>query len=338
MSQIDMSKLKDPFTWTEPIGDYDVTPKPFEYDNPLKAFYEEIAPPVLERPKAPRLPLAPIRTAQWDPAQGMKGAKYPTFVPLPLPGTTPVTSAQARVPRGTSGKNTMVNLIVDVSGSMGANAASWQGYSFARWEVARICAAIMVKQCQLQDDFFAIYNFQSHAAEEWPGPSLAHADCINWMTSYNPSGMSGGYRGRSFGYPPFYPRGGTNIASGLRLCIEGMKRKRMDKAVTILITDMWDASGDYIYNAAFSSSGEGTKSCDEVLRSYGPVFYLAIGDYGSRSQMKSGQEGLSRRINEFYGKNINPPPGLYEAINPNNSGSAVTLGGSMAKMARMTQG
>jgi len=155
MSKLDVDKMKDPFVWLKPVGDSNADEKPFGYQNPLRAFYEEIAPPLVEKPKAPRTPLAPIRTTTWDPGQGMKGAKYPTFVPLPLPGTTPVTAAQARVPRGKSGKNTMVNLVVDVSGSMGATAATWKGYSFGRWEVARICAAIMLKQCQLGDDAFA---------------------------------------------------------------------------------------------------------------------------------------------------------------------------------------
>ena len=161
MSEVDVNKLKDPFVWLEPIGDCDAEEKPFGFENPLRAFYEEIAPPLVEKPKAPRTPLAPIRTSTWDPSSGMKGAKYPTFVPLPLPGTTPVTTAQARVPRGKQGKNTMVNVIVDVSGSMGATAASWKGYTFGRWEVARICTAIMLKQCLLGDDGFAIYEFES---------------------------------------------------------------------------------------------------------------------------------------------------------------------------------
>jgi len=181
MSKLDVDKMKDPFVWLKPVGDCDAEEKPFGFTNPLRACYEEIAPPLVEKPKAPRTPLAPIRTTTWDPGQGMKGARYPTFVPLPLPGTTPVTSATARVPRGESGKNTMVNLIVDVSGSMGATAASWRGYSFARWEVARICAAIMLKQCQIGDDAFAIYEFESHPHVLWKGPSYAHSDAIDYI-------------------------------------------------------------------------------------------------------------------------------------------------------------
>ena len=80
MSEVDVNKLKDPFVWLEPIGDCDAEEKPFGFENPLRAFYEEIAPPLVEKPKAPRTPLAPIRTSTWDPSSGMKGAKYPTFV------------------------------------------------------------------------------------------------------------------------------------------------------------------------------------------------------------------------------------------------------------------
>ena len=335
MSKLDVNKLKDPFVWTEPIGDCDAEEKPFGFENPLRAFYEEIAPPLVEKPKAPRTPLAPIRTTSWDPAAGMKGAKYPTFVPLPLPGTTPVTTAEARVPRGKQGKNTMVNVIVDVSGSMNANAATWKGYSFGRWEVARICTAIMLKQCQLGDDGFAIYEFESYPNVLWKGVSYQHQDAIDYITSYDMGHI--GY-GRSFGFLPFYPRGGTNIPSGLRECIRGMEGQSLDKAVTIVITDMWDQTGDYIFNAAMSDSGRGDgKSCDEVLRSYGPTFYIAIADWGSKQRGEQGMAELSRRLNEVHGKNINPAPGLFEAIDSNSAGSAIKLGGGMAKMAQMTK-
>lgn len=338
MSKIDISKLKDPFVWQEPIGDCDAEEKPFGFENPLRAFYDEIAPPLVEKPKAPRTPLAPIRSTSWDPGQGMKGAKYPTFVPLPLPGTTPVTTATARIPWGTKGKNTMVNVIVDVSGSMGATAATWKGYSFERWEIARICTAIMLKQCMIGDDAFAIYEFESYPNVLWKGPSYEHTDAINYITSYDMSSGAGRHQGRSFGYLPFYPRGGTNIPSGLRECIAGMMGKGIDKAVTIVITDMWDQNGDYIFNAAMSDSGLGDgRSCDEVLRNFGPTFYIAIADMGSKTQGERGMAELSRRLGEVHGKKIMPPPGVFEAIDSSSAGSTIKLGGGMAKMAQMTK-
>ena len=150
--------------------------------------------------------------------------------------------------------------------------------------------------------------------------------------------MGNNFYGRSFGYLPFYPRGGTNIPSGLRECIRGMEGQGIDKAVTIVITDMWDANGDYIFNAAMSDAGRGDgKSCDEVLRAYGPTFYIAIADYNSKQQGEQGMAKLSARLNEVHGKNINPPPGLFEAIDHTNSSSAISLGGGMAKMAQMTK-
>ena len=117
-----------------------------------------------------------------------------------------------------------------------------------------------------------------------------------------------------------------------------MDGQGIDKAVTIVITDMWDQSGDYIFNAAASDAGMGNgKSCDEVLRAYGPTFYIAIADYGSKEAGERGMAALSRRLNEMHGKNINPPPGLFEAIDSSNSSSAISLGGGMAKMAQMTK-
>ena len=117
-----------------------------------------------------------------------------------------------------------------------------------------------------------------------------------------------------------------------------MEGQGIDKAVTIVITDMWDQNGDYIFNAAASDAGRGDgKSCDEVLRAYGPTFYIAIADFHSKAMGEKGMAELSRRLNEMHGKNINPAPGLFEAIDPSNSGSAISLGGGMAKMAQMTK-
>ena len=78
--------------------------------------------------------------------------------------------------------------------------------------------------------------------------------------------------GPNTAYPPFYPRGATNIASGLRECIRGMQGQKLDKAVTIIITDEVSGEGLNIWNAAFASAPDSDKSCDEVLRSYGPRF------------------------------------------------------------------
>jgi len=330
MSKWDPSKAKNPFTYREPLPDYDVTPKPHEYTNPLKAFFEEYAPKILIKPKAKRTPLAPIRTAQWDPASGMKGARYPTFVPLPLPGTTPVTSAQARVPRGEKGLNTMVNLIIDTSGSMKTDAATWRGYVFGRWEVARLCAISMVAQCQLGEDDFAVYSFSHYGVVEWGGPSSDYGGCIDWMSSYHPGEITAqGRQGRSF-YPALYPQGTTDIASGLRVCINTMLKNRIDKAVTIVLTDI---TGPGIFDAAMSSSPVDNKCCDAVLRSYGPVYYITIGNYSSSPVMKSHADNFNQQLDAFYGRKIRPSPAHYEAINPNDADSAIHLCGSIAQMA-----
>jgi len=87
-----------------------------------------------------------------------------------------------------------------------------------------------------------------------------------------------------------------------------------------------------------SDAGRGDgKSCDEVLRAYGPTFYIAIADINSKTQGEKGMAELSRRLNEVHGKNINPAPGLFEAIDSTSDKSAISLGGGMAKMAQMTK-
>ncbi len=336
MSTIDVTKLKDPFVSLETLPWPDYEDPSFEYDCPLRRMFEEIAPPLVQKPKAPRTPLAPIRTNTWDPSQGMKGAKYPTFVPLPLPGTTPVTTAQAPISRGKHGLNTLVNLVVDVSGSMGAGASTWKGHNFKRWQIARIVAAIMVKQCQLGDDAFAIYEFNSYGHTLWKGPSYDYVDCMDYLTSCGNETPILGPNGTITAYPPFYPRGSTSIASGLRECIRGMQGQKLDKAVTIVITDEVSNEGQNIWNAAFSGAPNSDKSCDELLRSYGPVFYIGIGAWNDKQRGEQAMKNLSKNFDNYYGKK-NYAICIFESINPNNNNSTMALAGNLVKMAQMTK-
>jgi len=318
----------NPFLIYRPIDDPDSQDKPHEYENPLRVFYEEIAPPLFPRPKATRTPEAPVRTVGWDPSQGMKGARTSTFVPLPLPGTTPVTEGMARVAKGTEGMNTMINLIVDTSGSMSSTAATLNGYSYGRWEVARICAAIMIEMAKRGDDYFGMFSFSNRGKTEWPAPALDHDDCIDWMLSYYPGGTAG------MGIQvPFSPGGGTDIPSGMRECIRAMKTKKMDKAVTVIICDMYSYDGSYFYNAAMASDGFGG-TCDATLRKYGPVFYIAIGSESESDNMDAAQEAFSVLMDGVVGHKIFPRPGISCALGE-GLGGAITLGGTLARIAGM---
>ena len=53
-----------------------------------------------------------------------------------------------------------LNLIVDCSGSMGASAATWKEYTFARWEVARVVSSIAIKALK-KGDSVQIVEFES---------------------------------------------------------------------------------------------------------------------------------------------------------------------------------
>ena len=77
---------------------------------------------------------------------------------------------------------------------------------------------------------------------------------------------------------------------------------------------MWDSNGDYIFNAAMADAGRNDgKSCDEVLRSYGPVFYIAIADIGSKTQGERGMAELSRKLNEVHGKKHKSSPRTFRS-------------------------
>ena len=182
---------------------------------------------------------------------------------------------------------------------------------------------------------FAIYEFCNYPNTLWQGPSYQYKDCIDYLTSCGDTQIN---TSTIMTYPPLYPRGtGTQISSGLRQCISGMEGQNIDKAVTIIITDEVSGEGRNIWNAAFTDGGRGDgKSCDEILRSYGPTFYIGIGAWSSKEQGEKDMETLSRNFNNYYGKN-NYAVCLFESINPNNNNATIALAGNLVKMAQMTK-
>ena len=319
----------NPFLIYNPLPDPEPMNTPKEFQNPIAVFYEEFAPPVLPRPQATRTPLKPVTQTSWDPSQGMKGAKTSTFVPLPIPGTTPTTESEARVAKGKDGMNTMINLIVDVSGSMNDTAAVLNGEKYSRSDVARICAIICIEMAKRGDDFFGMYSFGKYGKTVWPSPSLDHQDAIDWMKGYYPPQVAN----MDIKTPFAAIEKATHPEQGMRECIRDMKAKKMDQSVTIIICDEWGGGASKLYNAAMSDDGFGG-TCDATLRKYGPVFYIGIGPEDLETEIDKNMEEFSKKLDRVVGYRINPPPGISAALGTNNKG-AVSLMAAIARMCQM---
>ena len=182
---------------------------------------------------------------------------------------------------------TQVNFVVDCSGSMGATAATWKGYKFARFEVMRTVIATALNSMK-GGDKVCIVEFESNASTLVP-PTKYLADVQMLLTSYG-SGSE----------MALYPRGGTNIPAGMKEAFKNADKK--DKNITFVITDMWDPNGDYISHALNADCGNGD-SCFKALADLGPVHVIVIGDRNSKIQMEKGCKGLNKLVSQDYGIN-----------------------------------
>ena len=189
-----------------------------------------------------------------------------------------------------------LNLIVDCSGSMGASAATWKEYTFARWEVARVVSSIAIKALK-KGDSVQIVEFESFAnvaiptTKEFSGVILA-------LTA---SGLRMDDSSYKINKPIFYPRGGTNIAAGLQGALAGADKR--EKNITVIITDMWDKTGSHIFNAlqADSSNQSGNKTNFKAFGDLGPVYVCIITDLSSEKDAQKGCKNLSKSISKEYG-------------------------------------
>ena len=188
----------DPYTFVEFDDDKGGKNKFIEYENPVANFYEREAPDFVEELKATRYPKAPIGTLPFEPSMGAGLLKEDTTGPKPglaIGSREAQASTTIISPIGDTGKNTFIQICVDVSGSMGAGAGTYRGMGMSRTDVARACVAVMLAQAKAGGDHFALYAFDTNGYVEWPGPSQNYEEAINWLTSIDSDAFY--HRGRN---------------------------------------------------------------------------------------------------------------------------------------------
>ena len=318
--------------------------KPYKFENPLKAFFEDIAPPYEARPKGQIYPEVPQGSQSWYPAMGLKGARMSSFFPKPFPGE-PVTEAYVTIPKGIEGKNSFINVIVDVSGSMSAPCATWKGMSFSRSDIARMMTGLLVAMAKVTDSKFCVFGFGSGGYVEWKdSPSYKHDECIEWLTSWTDpysDPLSAQYNMENI--TPLDARdGSTHLNQGLEVCIDTLAGLKVDEAVTVMITDVGADSGAKMIERqclgmTYSDTG---KSLDEVLRDVGPVFYIFVEDKGREAQLKKACDNANNIIDKHYGKKLvygDLQSVFYCALDANDASDTLNLASDILKIGKMSK-
>lgn len=344
MSEVNLGFDSDLWGFITPGPDVGDELKPYKFENPLKAFFEEIMPPYEPRPKGQIYPEVPQSTQAWYPAMGLKGARMSSFFPKPFPGE-PVTEAYVTIPKGIEGKNSFINIIVDVSGSMSANCATWRGISFSRADIARMMTGLLVAMARVTDSKFCVFGFGSGGYVEWKdSPSYQHQECIDWLTQWTDpykDPLSAQYNIGSL--TPLDPRdGSTLLDQGLRVCIDTLKGIKVDEAVTVMITDVGADSGEKMISRQCLGVkyGDTGKSLDEVLRDVGPVFYIFVESAGNEARLERACKASNDLIDRHYGKKIEYE-GLksvfYAALDANDASDTLDLASDILKIGKMSK-
>ena len=334
----------DPYTFVEFDDDKGGKNKFIEYENPVANFYEREAPDFVEELKATRYPKAPIGTLPFEPSMGAGLLKEDTTGPKPglaIGSREAQASTTIISPIGDTGKNTFIQICVDVSGCMGAGAGTYRGMGMSRTDVARACVAVMLAQAKAGGDHFALYAFDTNGYVEWPGPSQNYEEAINWLTSIDSDA--------------FYHRGGTQQHAGLQVMVDGCRSgiqnekgetEPIDRAVTILLTDEcfnWDRE---CWNSKDRIS---SRPLDACLREMGPVYYVGIGaeseatwfvpSYGGRDpNTNTKHKGTMVQQAEAHYKGVDMDDYfMFCCLSEDTDDGLMHLCGTFAQMCRMTQ-
>jgi len=344
MSSVNTSFDSDLFGFCTAGPDIGDDIKPYQFTNPLEAFFEEIAPPYEPRPKGQIYPEVPQGSQSWYPAMGLKGARMSSFFPKPFPGE-PVTEAYVTVPKGIEGKNSFINVIVDVSGSMSAQCATWKGMSFSRADISRIMTGLLVAMARITDSKFCVFGFGSGGYVEWKdSPSYKHQECIDWLTTWTDpysDPLSAQYNMQAI--TPLDPRdGSTHLNEGLKVCIDTLKGQKVDEAVTVMITDVGADSGARMIKSQCLgyTYGDTGKSLDEVLRDVGPVFYIFVESAGREERLKKACKEANEILDKHYGKRLDYDglrPVFYCALDANDDSDTLDLASDILKIGKMSK-
>ena len=301
--------------------------------SPHRAMYEELAPLLLRSPPAKRYPQEPSGTKGWDVLIDPMSALMPTSaVPDPIIGLTTQRTMRPTV-TGKEGLATHLNIIVDVSSSMGGpeynNWACYgyapSGYGMGGEDIALVCCAMMISQAALSGDSFAIYSFSGSAKIVWEGPSQDYSGALAYILgNYSPKDPN----------RPFAVGGSTSIESALNLLGESMEGYDFDQSVTVLITD---GSFKSTYAADTAIFNKDYTYNDVDIRKMGPLFYVVLGAPAVANQSEKSVKSFRGALKEQYGRSMD---GCVHSFNVvvGEDGNVDDFAGTLVDMVRVNSG
>lgn len=296
-----------------------------------KALYEKLAKLVIPSPKSKTDPWSEKGRREWRPGYDPVTKLDPTTVAPGLIEGMPLQSRRRKEPQGEGGKATFLNILVDVSGSMGSPLGSggssygyYDGLPLGGEDLARVVTPLMIRMAKQNGDKFQVITFGSGAQIDWPGPATDYDDAIDYYT--NSTTASDKNR------PLAGVEGSTNTARGLALTVQEMQRYLEEEnvevkaAVTIVISD-----GAFNYGSCMDDNyGDGW------LRDYGPVFYVFIAP--SEGQMEGNVQSMQMEL-----KVAHPTLGCKDCVvsfapTVGQGGGVAGFAGSLVEMCQANAG
>ena len=315
------------FTSTEPVEGgpiIDIETIPLH-----KALYEKLVKLVIPSPRSKTDPWSDKGRREWTPYDPVTKVDPTTIAPGLVEGM-PLQSRRRKEKEGTGGKATFLNIVVDVSGSMGSpmgsrgghtNYGYYDGLPLGGEDLARVVTPLMIRMAKQNGDKFQVITYGSSAHIDWPGPATDYDDAIDYYTNSSIAGDKD--------RPLAGVEGSTNTERGLTLAKEEMERYLEEEkvevkaAVTIVISD-----GAFNYRSCMIP--------DEWLRQFGPVFYVFIApDEGAMDgKVKQMQEEL---------KTHNPTIGCKNCVvsfapSVGQGGTVTSFAGSLVTMCEANAG
>lgn len=317
----------NPFTFTLPADPVEEGKERDEYPNPLRAIYDDLAPLLFESEPSTRYPKEFSAVKGFDILIDPLSALMPaSAVPDPVIGLTTQRAYRPSI-QGVDGLSTHMDILVDASGSMGGTVYGYgrTGFPLEGVDIATIACAMMVAQCQIAKDSFAIYQFgnNSRPSAEWEGPSMEHQACIDWLM------------GDFTDERPFAPSNGTPLNQGLNTCAVAREGYDFDQAVTCVIMD-----ATFSYSTWKSQIFDSSLKNDNDLRAPGttnPVFYIIIGsgaDASTKATLEESANDLKRVLREHYKQDMDKFV-LDFAITMDENGNFKDFAGSLIEISSM---
>ena len=297
-----------------------------EMPNPLRAMYEDLAPLLLRSPPSERYPQQPTGMKDWDIlTDPISELVYQSAVPDPVIGGTLQRTMRPTV-EGKEGLATHLNILVDMSGSMGDSPyyrVNARGFPLAGYHLAQICTAMMIAQAELSKDTFGVWGFNDGFHRLWDGPSGEHNRAIDYFLDLVPSNKS-----------PFKPRGTTHLYLGINGVVDDMKAFSFDQAVTVVMLDAAWNSYDAVKKQLFNSD---TDFNDRDLRAQGPVFYVIFGSPYDIQEMEETRNLMRKVLSDEYKRDMEGCV-LDFALTIGEDGNMKDFGGSLVEMAQVNAG